>query len=580
MNKKGLFIGCSIPLILVGGGIFWAVKSFKPKPKPTLSETVQKGIVEIKVVENGTIEPLRKVEVKSKVGGRVLKLLVDEGAVVKKGQPLAYIDPQEINTQIAALKAQMAGAVARLSAAKKGTIFQRDTTSTSIQQFEQAMQAARARLKSAEIESTTQPELTQKGIEIAEANLEAARANQRVQEANLRLLQENTHPQAIVNAQAGYDRAGAQLRNQERNLERQKQLLQKGFVAQQLVDNAETDVRVAEAQMREAKQRLDRINQQNSLEVTNAQSQIANAKSQVRQMEAALSQAKANTLPLTRKQDLMNSRASLAQIEAQYAAAKAGRTQDKMRGDDVLAAQAQVSQIKSQLDELLVRQNDTTLLASMDGVITKRYVEQGELITSAISSFSSGTPVFQIADLGVMLVKINVNEVDIGKLKPGTLTEVTIDASKGAKFPGKVRKIAPASLTAGTTGDSGSRNSGASVNTGQVVRFLIEIQIDRPDPILKPGMSARCAVIVARHSDVLRLPTNCVSGEGENAKVQVVTETKEGNETKETATERKVKTGLKGDDFIEIVEGLKEGEKIRPNPFTGPERKTIDIQGP
>ncbi len=578
MNKKKVLLGCSIPLVIVGLGVFAAMRALKPKPQPNRSETVQRGDVEIKVVENGTIEPLRKVEVKSKAGGRLLKLFVDEGKVVKVGEMLATIDPQEVNTQVAALQAQLIGAQARFSAANKSTDYQKDQTTSSIAQFQQAVLSAKARLNQALSSAKVQPELTAKSIEIAQANLEAAKSNLKLQQDNLRLMNESTHPQNVVNVQTAHDRAVATLQNQERNLDRQKQLLAKGFVAQQLVDNAATDVRVAETQVREAKQRLDRIHQTNALEAGNAQSQILSARSQVHQMEAQLAQARADISPITRRQEADSARAALAQAEAQLVSAKSGRTQDKMRIDEALSADAQVKQIKSQLDELLVRQNDTTIYASMAGVITRRYVEEGEMITSALSGFSSGTPIFQIGDLAVMLVKINVNEVDISKIKEGTLTEVSLDASNGTVFTGKVRKIAPSSLTAGGSGDSGSRNNLASTNTGQVVRFLVEIQVDKADSRLHPGMSARCAIVVSRRKSVLRLPINCVQGVGESATVQIITTDGAGANAKETLTPRKVKLGLKGDDFVEILDGVKEGDKVRPNDYTGPVRKAIDVK--
>ena len=56
--------------------------------------------MEIKVTETGTIEPLKKVEIKSKVAGRITRLLVDEGSRVNAGQVLAEIDPTEINSQV------------------------------------------------------------------------------------------------------------------------------------------------------------------------------------------------------------------------------------------------------------------------------------------------------------------------------------------------------------------------------------------------------------------------------------------------------------------------------------------------
>jgi HlyD family secretion protein len=577
MAKKWL-IGCGIPTILVVPLVYFGAKAYlKPKPKTERSETVTRGDVEIKVVETGTIEPLRKVEVKSKAGGRVVRLHVDEGAVVQAGQILATIDAEEVNSQVAALREQLIGSKARLEAARKGTTFQESQTQTGIAQYIQSVESAKARLRMAEEEAKAQPELTQRGIEIAQANLDAAKAQLKVQQDSLQLMLDSTHPQAVVNAQATYDRLKSQADNAERNAERQKQLLAKGFVSQQAADNAKTDAEVAETQVREAKQRLDRIKQTNALEQANARSQVVSAQSSVRQMEAALAQAKRGVLPSLKLRELENARASLAQAQAQLAAARSNKTQDLMRRDEADASEAGVRQLEKQLEELLVRQKDTTLYASRAGVVTKRYVEEGEIITSAVSSFSSGTPVFQIADLGTMVVKINVNEVDIAKVRQGLPTEVRIDASKKLTLAGHVRKVAPAALgsaSATSEGSGGGRGGGG----GQaVVRFPVEVQIDRADPRLKPGMSARCSIFLSRRRNVMRVPINCVKGEGKTVSVQIVTETQKEGLKVETATPRQVTVGLHGDDFVEIVSGLKEGEKVRPYPYTGPPRKTIEV---
>src|SRR6185436_9878959 len=98
---------------------------------------------------------------------------------------------------------------------------------------------------------------------------------------------------------------------------------------------------------------------------------------------------------------------------------------------------ASVAQLENSLREVQVRQGDTTLVAAMGGVVTKRYIEEGELITSGVSTFSSGSPVLQIADLSRMLIKMSVNEVDVQKIKLGQAVEITVDAAKGAKFSGK-----------------------------------------------------------------------------------------------------------------------------------------------
>ena len=96
-------------------GTYWRhvvgnVPPWASAPEASHFPTVTRGDVEIKVVETGQIEALKKVEVKSKVAGRVSQLLVDAGSIVKHGQLLAKIDPTEINSQVAQIAAQLDGA--------------------------------------------------------------------------------------------------------------------------------------------------------------------------------------------------------------------------------------------------------------------------------------------------------------------------------------------------------------------------------------------------------------------------------------------------------------------------------------
>ncbi len=567
MNKKLIF-GCGIPVLAVMalGGV--AVKKLlhtDPKPEPT--ETVRRGDVEVKVVETGTIEPLRKVELKSKVGGRLSRVFVDEGDHVIAGQTMANIDPQEINAQVAALEAQLKGSRARLSSALKNVVFQHDTTAANIDQYTQNAAAAEARLREVEADAKIQPKLTEQTIAGAKANLEASEASVKALKDSMSLMIESTHPQNRVSAQSTYDQARAQAANAERNVKRQKALLDKGYVAQQILEQAQTDAEVAAAHARDVKLKLDQIEQTNKFEESNMRSQVANAESVVRQQRSALIQAESSVLPADKLHELTSAQAALAQAKVQIAGARAGKTQDKMRKDDVSAAEADVSNWQNQLDNLKVQQRDTNLVASMSGVVTKKYSEVGELITSAIASFGSGTPIFQIADLSTMLIKINVNEVDISKLRRGLPTEVSIDSSRGALFIGKIRKVAPAAAT-----DA----AGASASGG-VIRFPVEIQIDKEDNRLKPGMSARCSMIVSRRRRVLRLPTNCVKTQSGKSTVQIVKDTIIDGKPIKTDITREVQLGLKGDDFVEIISGVKEGEVVHPIPYSGPARKSIDF---
>lgn len=561
--KRRIVFGCLLPLIIVSGLVWYGVRSLTHADPPVERLlAVDRGDIEIKVTETGTIEPLKKVEVKSKVAGKLAKLYVQEGDQVRVGQSLAEIDPTEINSQVAQMQAQLDGTKARYEQALRGVIYQKDQTTSGIRQSEEGLRSAQARLRAIEEENQMQPGLLASETASAAATLKSA-------QDNLTLLKNATHPQAIVTAKTGADEAKASAENARRNLERQQRLLAKGFVAEQVVDAAKSELAAATARKDQADKRLELIEEQNRLEA-------ANAESRIREAQAAVDRARTNSsMVRIKQQDVLAQRAAVQQAQAALKLARASSEQDKMRQDDVSAARAAVVQLENQLREVQVRQGDTHLAAGMDGIITRRYVEQGELITSGVSTFSSGTPVLQIADLSRMLVKISVNEVDVHRIRTGLPVEITIDGAKGALFEGRVSKVAPAAVGSTNPGSDGGQQ--AAGQTGGVIRFAVEVVVDHPDPRLKPGMSAKCAIIIDRRRNVLRLPNNGVQGEGEKASVEIASQAVKDGKTVTTATKRPVTAGLRGDSFVEIISGLKQGEQVKPGIYTGPPRKSLDM---
>ncbi len=398
----------------------------------------------------------------------------------------------------------------------------------------------------------------------ADASLKAANEN-------LDLLKNSAHPQAIVNAQAGFDEAKAAEENARRNLERQQTLLDKGYVSAQVVDTARAGLAAMVSRLQQARKKLDLIGEQNRLELAAAESRISTEK-------AALETANANTMQVAiAKHELAAARAAVEQAKAQLTTAKSSRTQDKMKLDEIDEAKATVTQLENQLNEVKVRKNDTTLVAPMTGVVTKRYIEKGELVTSGVSTFSNGTPVMQVADLSRMLIRMSVNEVDVQKIRAGLPVEITIDAAKGVSFNGHISRVSPAAIGAANPTDNSQGLDRSGGNAGSVVRFAVEVTVDKADPRLKPGMSAKCAIIVSRRKNVLRLLNDGVSGTGENVKVKVVKAGLTVKDKNDELEERNVMLGLRGDSHAEIVSGLKEGDRIKPAPFTGPKRKEIQL---
>jgi HlyD family secretion protein len=201
--------------------------------------------------------------------------------------------------------------------------------------------------------------------------------------------------------------------------------------------------------------------------------------------------------------------------------------------------------------------------APISGVVTQRYVEEGVLVTSGINSYNSGMNLFQIGDLSARIIRANISEVDIGKVKVGTPVKITLDAYPDTSFAGKIRHISPV----------GKLQQGRNV-----ISFNTEIEIIDKDERLKPGMSCDVDVILAEVDSVLYLPIEAIyqkkegtiEEKNETVKnyvyVQAAKDTSASAEKKglhavfakkhdplDDFTQKEIKTGIKTDNRIQII---------------------------
>ncbi|MFL6195632.1 MAG: efflux RND transporter periplasmic adaptor subunit, partial [Thermoanaerobaculia bacterium] len=123
------------------------------------------------------------------------------------------------------------------------------------------------------------------------------------------------------------------------------------------------------------------------------------------------------------------------------------------------------------------------------GVIIKKGVELGETVTSGVSSFNDGTMMFTVADLKSLIIRVNLNEVDIAKVRVGQPVRVTLDAYPQKTFSGKVRFVAPAAKV-----------------VDKIKVFEIEVALDKLDEAFRTGMSANVEILGERHASALSIP--------------------------------------------------------------------------
>jgi len=125
----------------------------------------------------------------------------------------------------------------------------------------------------------------------------------------------------------------------------------------------------------------------------------------------------------------------------------------------------------------------------MSGVVIKKGVELGDTITSGVSSYNAGTVVFTVADLKTLIVRVNLNEVDIAKVMVGQPVRLTLDAYPQKTFAGKVRFVAPAAEL-----------------VEKLKVFKVEVGLDDPSALFRTGMSANVEIQGDKQEKALSIP--------------------------------------------------------------------------
>lgn len=543
MRRK--VFGCSLVVgaLLICGGIGWVVTGTRVKASPDTRErtfTVERGDITVEVSESGALEPVRVVEIKSRVPGRIETLLVDEGAVVEQGQLLARIDPREIKQQVEQGSAQVESAQASAQRA-------RIALDVAAQQARLQLQQAQIRYEQALREAETQPTLTQAALKNAENALKSA-------QENLRLLREVKHPQERVELTNALRDAETRLQEARRNAERLQTLLEKGYVSRQQVDAAQTQRVAAESQLRNLQQRQQQLEQQHAIELENARLQVESAQAELERARANAVQDELRQKALeAARADLENARTRLREIE--------------MRQMELQQARASEKQAVSQFQNLMIQLSETDVRAPIRGVVTRRYREVGELVMSGTTGFGEGTPIMQVADLSQMRVRLNLNELDVAKVRARMPVQITVDALPERKYRGVVRKIAPA-----------SQSNPQQASALGVVKFAVEVYLNQTDDALRPGMTARCRIITAQKPDALRLPLEAIGKENDRDYVLRIVPNQTEPDGKPKTEKVFVKIGLRSARYAEILEGVGAGDKVLKPPFSGPQRRQFELR--
>ncbi len=262
-------------------------------------------------------------------------------------------------------------------------------------------------------------------------------------------------------------------------------------------------------------------------EITRAQHELARTEAEHQSLHAAadrLKQASAARPGLIAAQELEDAEARDRASEAQVEAAKSSLS----------AAKEQLDVSKADHLHYAALSDYARITAPFSGVVTWRYADTGALVQSGTSSASS-QPVVKLAQVDVLRLRVPVPESAAKFIHAGSTATIHVQAT-GEQLQGKVTRLADAF-------DPTTRT------------MQVEIDVPNKDGSLQPGMYADVSLETENRPNALQIPVQALITDGNRSKVMIV-----GSDNH--IGEREVKTGIQSASDVEIVSGLREGDRV------------------
>jgi len=251
-----------------------------------------------------------------------------------------------------------------------------------------------------------------------------------------------------------------------------------------------------------------------------------------------------------------NSAGILAEADLQRA-----RTQASTAESALLASEQRVQQARAMLEGAKDSLSKTTIRAPMDGVVTAKRIEEGEVAIIGVQN-QPGTVLLTISDMSVVEAEMEIDETSIPAVALGQDARVHIDAYPNQTFDGVVTEVGNSPIVS-VTGQ-----------TNEAIKFKVKVQLKTPPSGIKPGLSVQADILTGFRQKVLTVPLQALvvrdaERKPEDPKPSGPPKEEEGVFAIEggKATFKPIKTGLLGELSVEVVEGLKEGDSIITGPF-------------
>lgn len=319
---------------------------------------------------------------------------------------------------------------------KKGDIIatvEAENIEAKLEQAKALLGIATTRVEQSKIAYEAQKEQSESQIKQANGAYSSAKAQLTKAKKGARPQQLEQAKELVVQAKEAYEYTKA-------TYDRLKKLYDEGVIPQQKIDGAKAELEVSKAKYNTAQQQYDLVKEG------------------------------------VQKEDISSAEGLVTQAEAMVNLANVTKLQVSAKEQDMIAAREQLIQAQAGVNEVMSYLNDSTIKAPVDGTITVKNADNGELV-------STGMPVVSIANLKDIWANIKVKESAIADIKIGDTIDVIIPGDNNKVYKGKVTSISSKASYA-------TERATQDKNEKDVVAFAVKIKLENSDLRLKPGMTA------------------------------------------------------------------------------------------
>lgn len=559
-KKKHLIIISICVMILVTGGYFFTHRKSKPASLNYLTTKVDRGTIEDTLEGSGTLQPSERYTLKTKAGGTVNSILVTEGTPVKKGQPLLCIDNPEVAIQ--AKQAELEWEIARndlntLLNASTETDYEIRSAALKVEQYKLALQNKLDEKDSLIIKApfsgtildmdlkvgktvnngdTVLSFATSDGMEVV-ANFSADVINTLSPGMETKVFVTGlAETYAGVVKEIAFSSSNASNNNNNSDNDRTGNTTAGKFEAIITVINPDENLKPGMETYNTVILASDQEQDLFLFKQASGYLRYTESENITAEVNGTIAEIYHREGEKVFKDELLlyleNKELDRQIKEAENQLAIAEEELRKLLNPDEETRRQQELKVAQNEQEMSYKQeklNSLTVTAPIDGIVVSLEVLTGDELIE-------GQELIVISNFAKNTLEISVDELDINKLRFDQEAQITIDALPETTLTGKVIGIAQE----GTTSDG-------------VTIYPVTLEVDYTEGI-KGGMTASATIQLEKRKNVLRIPAEALITNNNQTMVRLA----ENGQFKM----QPIKIGLNNGHWVEVLEGLKEGQEI------------------